>query len=180
MNVHVGDVVKTPQGRIPWTVTKIRGDVASLRSANGSANRYFTKKLRVIECGHDEEPVDETVPVLRFEDDGTVWLGDKVIRGSDRLSVAVVEWDAPVMSNADPNEPSAVSVSRNTDREGRVWLWVEATGVGDFGASAHEAVGTRTRRQGSRTRRGDEGVKRAELPHVEPTPHARVPRASIQ
>lgn len=128
--IRVGDRVRTPQGRICWTVTRLgesRGRrVAWVRSDDGKRQRYRTDRLVVLTAtkGGHETPT----PTYEEWSNGTILIDGEVKRGGDSTVAVVMEWQRPTERASDPHVPSVVTLARWSDNETPGgFLWVTAS-----------------------------------------------------
>lgn len=133
----MGDIVRTPRGRVTWTVTRLapaygtsKGKVlASLRSENGSRNRLLTDDLVLIEAASSPAPSWEE---LR---DGTIYRDGQLVRCTDGLIHTAIEWRWPRYGDPDPYddvEPRGVIASVcKADDDGERRVRIELIGALD-------------------------------------------------
>lgn len=132
-DIRVGDKVRARQGRIVWTVDRVGeylGKQQVWMHSERSKRRAPASRLVVVERSRqDSNGVASASPVLTFESDGAVTGDDgEVVRASDSCVEVVTEWQTPVMSGVDPDDPSQVSAVVWHDREGRNFMEIRASG----------------------------------------------------
>lgn len=137
--IRVGDRVRTPQGRIPWTVTRIGESngqaVAWMRSEGGSIQRYRTDRL--IRVQSDDLSTAETTSYEsddRWETfpDGATLCNGQTMACPDYYVHTSVEWRWPHYDGKrdkwDDVRPRSVTATVcQADDNGERWLQIGFT-----------------------------------------------------
>lgn len=135
-DIRVGDKVRTPQGRIFWTVTRVDEShglpVAWMRSDHGTTQRYRLDRLRRAESSptpDDRSDVDSCRWEARAN--GQILCNGQAVSDPDHYVHTTVEWAWPNYGRPDPynqRRPRAVTAQVcSADDNGDRWLTLAFT-----------------------------------------------------